>query len=68
MSLFDYKCKSCDHKVEDVIEPYSAYSEPIVCPSCGLTTLVRLDVYQTWFSLGGTGWSYGSSNCNNHKV
>ena len=67
MALFDYKCVECGHKIEDVIEPYTENPAPKPCPKCGKDA-VRVDFYQTWFALKGTGWSYGPSNCNNFSV
>jgi len=68
MSLFDYKCKECGHKEEDVIENYTPEPKPRVCTACGKESAIRVDFYQTWFALQGTGWSYGPSNCNNFKL
>lgn len=69
MALWDYRCKSCGHKILDVIEPYTETPAPRDCPNCkGEKSAVRVDIYQTWFSLQGTGWAYGASNCNNFKV
>ena len=65
MSLFDYKCTECKHLEEDVIEVWTPTPAPKVCPKCLNATLIRKDFYQTWFSLGGSGWTYSGANCKN---
>ena len=69
MPLFDYKCEQCGEKIEDIMEAWVAKPALRDCPKCGSEkSAMRLDIYQTWFSLFGVNWSHTSANCNNFKV
>lgn len=62
MPIYEYKCDSCDHELEELQE----VNEPVLdtCPACGRTSLRRLISGGTRFILKGKGWAadlYSSS-------
>ncbi|MBT8449960.1 MAG: zinc ribbon domain-containing protein [Gammaproteobacteria bacterium] len=53
MPIYEYKCKSCEHKF-DKIQKIS--DEPLTdCPDCGQPELVKL-ISAAGFRLKGSGW------------
>ncbi len=53
MPIYEYQCRSCDHKLE-VMQKMS--DEPLKeCPACGKPELVKL-ISAAGFRLSGSGW------------
>ena len=63
MPIYEYKCKSCDHRMDKL---QRMNDDPLVdCPSCDKPELVKL-VSAAGFRLTGTGW-YETDFKNNGK-